>query len=232
MFEIINYKFLDYNIANKIDREDVGKKRFKKFKEKINEFNKNNAAGGHNLSLTIKKGEDALIYCNDLKSLKIFLDNIITKNQKYFVSKGYRKIRIFNPNNNANDEKKFYKELYISLLEWGLYPNEISEIKNYLKGFNFEDLKDEKTFNFLIINSLINTLKDSVIFFLDLNPTQKLFESMKFKKFQEKNIILYLTTDIKFQKKCHIVKKIKFNIVENKTKNTSIDDDDEDNNLN
>ena len=191
MFEINNYKFLDYNIRDKIDREDVGKKRFEKFKEKINEFNKKNIEGGYNLSLKIEKGEDATIYCNDIKNLKIFLDNISTKSQKYFLSRGYRKIRIFNTNNNVSDEKKFFKELYINMLAWGLFPKEITKIKNYFEKFNFENFKDEKTFNFLIFNSLINTLEDCVIFFLNLYPPEKLFETKKFKKFEEKNIILY-----------------------------------------
>ena len=51
------------------------------------------------------------------------------------------------------------------MLEWGLFPNEISKIKNYLSKFNFEDLKDGKNFKFLIYKSLISTLKNSLIFF-------------------------------------------------------------------
>ena len=232
MFEINDYKFLNYNIKNKIDREEVGKKRFKKFKEKINEFETNNLDGVQNLSLKIKKGEDAVIYCNDLKKLKIFLDNITTKNQKYFLSKGYRKIRIFKPNNIANNQKKFFKELNINMLEWGLFPNEISKIKNYLSEFNFEDLKDGKNFKFLIYKSLISTLKNSLIFFLNLAPTEKIFEAQNFKDFQSENIILYLTTDINFKKKCNFSKKIEFDNIEDKKKNNEEDVDEEEDYIN
>ena len=34
MFEINDYKFLNYNIKNKIDREEVGKKDLKNLKKK------------------------------------------------------------------------------------------------------------------------------------------------------------------------------------------------------
>ena len=59
------------------------------------------------------------------------------------------------------------------MLEWGLFPNEISKIKNYLSEFNFEDLKDGKNFKFLIYKSLISTLKNSLIFFFKFSTNRK-----------------------------------------------------------